>query len=84
MSLAPAGAGFGLGTLQGNSRRGQLLEHQLPVPPTALALLQAPGSGIKGLDTKKGHKGAGAEGASCVEVRVIRCPASHDFLIIHQ
>lgn len=56
----------------------------LPVPPAALALLWAPGSGIKGLDAEQGHKGACAEGADCVEVGVIRCPASHDLLIVHQ
>lgn len=55
-----------------------------PIPPTTLALLQAPGSRIKSLDTEQGHKGTGAEGTSCIEVRVIRCPASHDLLIVHQ
>lgn len=68
----------------GNSRECQLSEHHLPIPPTTLALLQAPGSKIKSLDTEQGHKGTGAEGTRCIEVRVIGCPASHDFLIVHQ
>lgn len=81
---APAGAGLGLGTLQGDSRRGQTLNLHIPVPPKALALLWAPGAEIKSLDAEQGHKGAGTEGAGCVEVGVIRCPASHNLLIIYQ
>lgn len=73
-----------LGRLQGDSRRGQTLNPHIPVPPKALALLWAPGAEIKSLDAEQGHKGAGTEGAGCVEVGVIRCPASHNLLIVYQ
>lgn len=60
------------------------MELHLPVPPTAPALLRAPGSGIEGLDAEQGHKGAGAKGAGGVEVGVVGCPAGHDLLVVHQ
>lgn len=75
---------LGAGGTAGRYRRVQHLDLHLPVPPKAPALLWAPGSGINSLDTEQGHKGAGAERAGCVEVGVIRCPASHNLLIIYQ
>lgn len=84
LPLAPAGAGLGPGALWEDSGRGQPLELHLPVPPSAPALLRAPGSRIKGLDAEQGHEGAGAEGAGGVEVGVVGCPASHDLLVVHQ
>ena len=57
---------------------------QAQAAPAAPARLWAPGSGIKGLDAEQGHKGAGAERTGGVEVGVVRRPASHDLLIVHQ
>ena len=74
---------MGLGALQGNGRKvSPQTSPALPHPPPAR--FWAPGSGIKGLDTEEGYKGAGAERTGGVEVGVVRCPASHDLLIIHQ
>lgn len=83
--LPPAGAGLGLGALW-RDKRGQPLglHSPPPIPPGAPTLVRAPGSGIQGLDAEQGHEGAGAERADGVEVGVIRCPASHDLLVVHQ
>lgn len=83
--LPPAGAGLGLGALR-RDKRGQPLglHSPPPIPPGAPTLARAPGSGLQGLDAEQGHEGAGAERADGVEVGVIRCPASHDLLVVHQ
>lgn len=36
------------------------------------------------MDAEQGHKGAGTEGAHCVEVGVVGRPAGHDLLVVHQ